>query len=690
MIPLRHFFRLCTVLFLCHGAFAQTSKVVSPGWNLLGNGNSSALNVADPSLFGSVQNVTSVWKWIPSKGNWAFYTPSMTNQELSNYAQGQGFDVLSTINAGEGFWVHAKSPFTVLLANSSPMSATALQSSLQRGWNLVAVGETKNASDFDVTSLWAWDSTRKSWYFYALNPDADGSLSASIQSSGYFDFTSSSQRLEPGMGFWVNVPDTTTHAPPTKIAVSQYEPRTVGLQSIASSTKLSVAWDAPAYAVDHYLVTATESLQNSRVAVVSKSSPVVLSTLRAETSYNIVVTACKNASCSEVGRSAPVSGTTAKEYWQLQGSGNSVSGLTPPVVNGNARLSATRFGAEAGINANTVQFYYGALGVTGQGVAVSGTVSASNPASYLSGFTSYASTSGLRSPTPTATSGIKSIMTGQGVPLSSAMGAKVRLFFESNDADGKTRIYYVDSVDGYIGRDFNSGAATTCTTSSDYVSGGNCAATVVVGANGDAVNPTSKVNAARQNKVGWPTLTDWRWDGAIGTFMVYTFENVAGCTTATHNHAYAVWNGSAFVTQFASNGCPKMFAAAQAAVPMHIGGVRYKMYYADPTITAGKLARTPGRADLPFTGPKKLIYADGRRSSDTSVVDYEDWEGVGVARNIVFLWPNGDLLSDTAEGYIDDFQFLTPTGDVALQVLYLTITDGTVTPVSATAVLLNP
>ena len=63
---------------------------------------------------------------------------------------------------------------------------------------------------------------------------------------------------------------------------------------------------------------------------------------------------------------------------------------------------------------------------------------------------------------------------------------------------------------------------------------------------------------------------------------------------------------------------------------------------------------------------------------------------MGNARNVVFLWPNGEALSDAAEGYIDDFHFLTPTGSLDIQVLYLSITDGAVAPFAATAVLLNP
>ncbi len=476
-------------------------------------------------------------------------------------------------------------------------------------------------------------------------------------------------------------------ASPGSVTVSETTKQTVGGNSFGSSSKLSVSWSAPSgYTVDHYEISASETLMNTSASTTATGSATsaTLTALKAATTYSVVVKACKDSACASYGKAAAVSATTPGEYWQLQGTGNTVSTLTQPVSDGNARLSATRFGAEAGAMANTVQFYYGPKGVSGMAMAASGAVSAATPASYLT-FTSYAGSSGLRSPS-SATSGIKSIMTGQGVPLSTALGAKVRLFFESNDADGKTRIYSVDSVDGYVGRDFNSGSATTCTTSADYLAGGACPATVVIGVEGDSVNPTSKISAARQNKIAYPTLTDWRWDGAAGTFMVFTVDQISGCTTNSHNHAYAVWDGGKFVVQYDSSGCPKMFKSAQAALPMHIGGARYKMYFGDPSVSTGK---TSG-STLPFVGPKKLIYADGSTSGSAATVEYEDWEGVANARNVVFLWPNGDQMNDTAEGYIDDFHFLTPTGSLDLQVLYLSITDGSVVPFAAAAILLNP
>ena len=168
------------------------------------------------------------------------------------------------------------------------------------------------------------------------------------------------------------------------------------------------------------------------------------------------------------------------------------------------------------------------------------------------------------------------------------MGGKVRVFFEAQGADRKTRIFSIDSVDGYTGQDFNSSSSSTvCATTADFSAGGGCAFSVAVGVEGDTVGANAKILNARQNKVGYPTQTDWRWDGAPGTFMVFTSGSITDCSTATRTHGYAVWNGSTWVVQYDAAGCPKLFNNVQAAFPMHIGGVRYKLYYGDTANTTG-------------------------------------------------------------------------------------------------------
>lgn len=478
---------------------------------------------------------------------------------------------------------------------------------------------------------------------------------------------------------------------PTSLALAPVNSQTVGGRSIASSTQLSASWLAPSGGgVHHYELSATDAVAGTVVRASTTALSYTLTGLKAATAYTVSVVACSDAACSRSSSAATASSTQPTEYWQLQGTGNTTAGLSRIVSDGNVRISATRFGPDAGTaNAGFVQLYYGPNGQTSRQQALTTAITATaatatNPSSYLS-FTGSGATTGLITPT-TASTAVKQVATGQGVPLSAALGGKVRLFFEAWGADNKTRIYWLDSVDGYVGQDFNSGSARTCSTQADYDSGGGCVPTLAVGVEGDATGANAKISNARQNKVGFPVLDDWRWSGEAGTFMVFTTDQVPGCSTSGMNHGYAVWSGSRWAVQYASDGCPKLFKSAQAAFPMHLGGARYKLYYGDPSVTTGKLTSS----GLPFLGPKKLIYADGARSGQTGVVDFEDWEAQSTARDVAFLWPNGDLMDATAEGYIDDYHFLAPTGSLDLQVMYLAITNGTEVPFGGAAVLLNP
>jgi len=479
---------------------------------------------------------------------------------------------------------------------------------------------------------------------------------------------------------------------PSGVTTSSVGPQTVGGTALSSSTGITVSWTPPSGStLDHYRITAADVVGGAPLTftAAATANSAALSGLKAATAYSITVSACAEAACAVENSASAVQGTTDKEYWQLQGSGNTTSGLSRIVRDGNARISATRFGPEAGgVTASRIQLYYGPSLVSGrQALSTALTASAASaalPSSYLS-FVSSGATTGLLTPTPAATL-VETVATGQGVPLSAAMGGKVRVFFEAQGVDRKTRIFSIDSVDGYTGQDFNSSSSsTTCSTTADFSAGGGCAISVAVGVEGDTVAPNAKILNARQNKVGYPTQTDWRWDGAPGTFMVFTSGSVAGCSTANRTHGYAVWNGSRWDVQYDAAGCPKLFTNVQAAFPMHIGGVGYKLYYGDTANTTGQLA-----SPLPFLGPKQLLYADGATSGLPDRVDFEDWESQSAARDVAFLWPNGDLLDATDEGYIDDFHFMAPTGSLDLQVMYLAITNGTDVPLGAAAVLLNP
>ena len=203
------------------------------GWNLVGNGESNAVTVS--TAFGDPTQVTTVWKWETKGTNanitypaWAFYTPTLTDGG-SAYAASKGYDFLTIINPGEGFWVNANTAFTApLTGNAVPSvafqdeSGTGGTNPLPSGWSLISVGDSPTPAAFNVsvgatppatgmiptniTTIWSWNATGANWYFYAPSLDAKGgtALSDYISSKNYLNFGTST--LTPTTGFWVNHP----------------------------------------------------------------------------------------------------------------------------------------------------------------------------------------------------------------------------------------------------------------------------------------------------------------------------------------------------------------------------------------------------------------------------------------------------------------------------------------------------
>jgi hypothetical protein len=193
-------------------------SVLALGWNLMGNSLNQAMPVA--SIYADPAIITSVWKWDTTTAGWQFYTPQMTAPNLQTYAASKGYGVLSVINAGEGYWVNAKTASS-LGTQSGPAFSLTL-ANLIKGWNLTATGNdvlpaALNLSlsatppavgtvPINLTTLWAWDNTLSQWYFYAPSLQANGSLGTYIAGKGYLDFTQHSKTLGNGLGFWVNMP----------------------------------------------------------------------------------------------------------------------------------------------------------------------------------------------------------------------------------------------------------------------------------------------------------------------------------------------------------------------------------------------------------------------------------------------------------------------------------------------------
>ncbi len=206
-IDLARFFCGC-LLALCitaaAGAPISYPLSFTTGWNLAGNALSVPLDVR--ATFGTNVAIQSVWKWDSSGSKWALYAPALDSSgTLASYATANGYGVLSTVNPGEGFWVHAATP--VVLGNRSGTGYSLGASSLVSGWNLTATADEVTPSALstslgNVTTLWAWDSANSAWFFYAPALAANNTLASYIQSKGYEDF--GSLTLGKGRGFWVN------------------------------------------------------------------------------------------------------------------------------------------------------------------------------------------------------------------------------------------------------------------------------------------------------------------------------------------------------------------------------------------------------------------------------------------------------------------------------------------------------
>jgi hypothetical protein len=191
-----------------------TSTNLNPGWNLIGYASAGTFDV--PTCFGDPTKVISVWKWLTAKNQWSFYSPSQSDGG-SAYAQSKGYDPLTAINGGEGFWVNANKAFSVQTPTGTTITSVSFQN-MSAGWNLIAVGDNPTPGEFNkalsttvsggiplnLTTLWSWDNLQNNWYFYAPVLEAAGTLQSYLGAKNYLPFGNNT--LTPSSGFWVNHP----------------------------------------------------------------------------------------------------------------------------------------------------------------------------------------------------------------------------------------------------------------------------------------------------------------------------------------------------------------------------------------------------------------------------------------------------------------------------------------------------
>lgn len=188
----------------------QMTVQLTAGWNMLGNGGAEAVPVA--TLFGDADRINAVWKWVAASSRWAIYLPGLADGGAS-YASANNLLPLTSVGAGEGFWVNAKSDMSVSMAFSSPVEAASFRSgqahALRSGWQLVASGDGSSPAAFvqaagvtaAVKAVWAWNRASARWYFYSPAMAAAGTLPAYLAAHGLADFGSTA--LSATTGFWV-------------------------------------------------------------------------------------------------------------------------------------------------------------------------------------------------------------------------------------------------------------------------------------------------------------------------------------------------------------------------------------------------------------------------------------------------------------------------------------------------------
>jgi len=114
----RALFAFLGLLLTCTAS--ATNLVV--GWNLAGNNLTQPVNVT--TVFGNASTINSIWVWDAINLKWKFFTPSLSSSDLLTYAGNRGYDVLTQIQPGDGFWINSKIATALVLNPTCSNGAT--------------------------------------------------------------------------------------------------------------------------------------------------------------------------------------------------------------------------------------------------------------------------------------------------------------------------------------------------------------------------------------------------------------------------------------------------------------------------------------------------------------------------------------------------------------------------------------
>jgi hypothetical protein len=205
--------------------------VLATGFNLTGNAFNAPLDVAvlfgnqDSLVPGVSEKIDAVWAWNAATHKWKFYSPQLTLAGIAQYSAANGYEVLATVPAGEGYWANAYQAFNLpeqsgaaINFNSTTFAARPL------AWNLLAIGSAGmtppqfnaavGASPQNFETLWTWDAALSKWYFYSPQLEQPGAPFTNLQyctANDLLDFgggtpPAPARTLGLGAGFWVYRP----------------------------------------------------------------------------------------------------------------------------------------------------------------------------------------------------------------------------------------------------------------------------------------------------------------------------------------------------------------------------------------------------------------------------------------------------------------------------------------------------
>jgi hypothetical protein len=136
-------------------------------------------------------NLSTIWKW--EDNGWLIWSPSNSITQIIN---SYGLNMISSIQAGEGFWVNAVKGVSVDINGNEEYGLEVLN--IDSGWNLVGVGKNISVADLSnlgvVKTVWKWSGNN--WQIWS----PDNEIKNLITKYGLQTIST----IEQGEGFWVN------------------------------------------------------------------------------------------------------------------------------------------------------------------------------------------------------------------------------------------------------------------------------------------------------------------------------------------------------------------------------------------------------------------------------------------------------------------------------------------------------